>query len=115
MKHHLIAPSLIRHQCNKRVLTSANRLPTSDKKIKKLIGLFYPFCLLRRGTERIGQWSRRREFIAVIDRATDGLISLFLRTSAGIRTQVYRVKACRDNHLHYKEPLDESSQRSCVL
>ena len=24
-----------------------------------------------------------------------------------IRTLVYRVKACRDNHLHYEEPLDE--------
>ena len=29
------------------------------------------------------------------------------RTSTGTRTLVYRVKACRDNHLHYREPLDE--------
>ena len=38
---------------------------------------------------------------------TDWLNSAFIRTSTGIRTLVYRVKACRDNHLHYREPLDE--------
>ena len=46
---------------------------------------------------------------------TDGLNQPIIRTSAGIRTRVYRVKACRDNHLHYKEPLDEIAAIVCSL
>ncbi len=71
------------------------------QKVDRVMSPFRVFYVVNRGATRSVVSFRRGAARSIAP--IDGL----KRTSTGTRTLVYRVKACRDNHLHYREPLDE--------